>query len=235
MESIAIVLAGGRGSRMKSDIPKQYMQLKDKPVLYYSLKAFQESPLDKVILVAGQDDILMCRKEIVEKYHFDKVAEIVVGGAERYDSVCHALEAVGEITKHLDKRDVYVFIHDGARPCVSPQIIANCREAAMQFGACTAAVPVKDTIKVVDGAGFAVDTPDRNTLWQIQTPQVFRYDIISEAYRSMRKDTTRGTITDDAMLVERYTDIRVKMAMGAYTNMKITTPEDMEIAAKYVD
>ena len=113
-------------------------------------------------------------------------------------------------------------------------IIERVYKDTEKWDACVVGMPVKDTIKVVSPEGFAVDTPDRNTLWQIQTPQVFRSDIISSAYAKMYADTDRGTITDDAMLVERYTDVPVKMAMGAYTNIKITTPEDMGIAAQYL-
>ena len=220
MKKIAVVLAGGRGSRMNSDIPKQYLMLKDRPVLYYALKAFQDSDIDSIVLAAGENDLEMCRTQIV--------------GAQRYDTVYNALKAAQELTMDTASKEVLIYIHDGARPCISQEIIKNCEEAALRYGACTAAVPVKDTIKVVSPEGFAVDTPDRNTLWQIQTPQVFRSDIISSAYTKMYADTDRGTITDDAMLVERYTDVPVKMAMGAYTNIKITTPEDMGIAAQYL-
>ena len=146
----------------------------------------------------------MCRTQIVEKYGINKVMAIVAGGAQRYDTVYNALKAAQELAIDTAPKEVLIYIHDGARPCISREIIKNCEEAALQYGACTAAVPVKDTIKVVSPEGFAVDTPDRNTLWQIQTPQVFR------------------------------SDIPVKMAMGAYTNIKITTPEDMGIAAQYL-
>ena len=234
MKKIAVVLAGGRGSRMNSDIPKQYLMLKDRPVLYYALKAFQDSDIDSIVLAAGENDLEMCRTQIVEKYGINKVMAIVAGGAQRYDTVYNALKAAQELAIDTAPKEVLIYIHDGARPCISREIIKNCEEAALQYGACTAAVPVKDTIKVVSPEGFAVDTPDRNTLWQIQTPQVFRSDIISSAYAKMYADTDRGTITDDAMLVERYTDVPVKMAMGAYTNIKITTPEDMGIAAQYL-
>lgn len=234
MKKIAVVLAGGRGSRMNSDIPKQYLMLKDRPVLYYALKAFQDSDIDSIVLAAGENDLEMCRTQIVEKYGINKVMAIVAGGAQRYDTVYNALKAAQELAIDTAPEEVLIYIHDGARPCISREIIKNCEEAALQYGACTAAVPVKDTIKVVSPEGFAVDTPDRNTLWQIQTPQVFRSDIISSAYAKMYADTDRGTITDDAMLVERYTDVPVKMAMGAYTNIKITTPEDMGIAVQYL-
>ena len=147
MRKIAIVLAGGRGSRMKSSVPKQYLLLNDKPVLYYSLKMFQESDVDDIILISGQEEIEFCQKEIAEKYHFNKIVKIIEGGAERYDSVYNGLRAAKELCGGLDNlKNVYILIHDGARPCVDKNIFDNCMEAVREFGACTAAVPVKDTI-----------------------------------------------------------------------------------------
>ena len=166
--------------------------LKDRPVLYYALKAFQDSDIDSIVLAAGENDLEMCRTQIVEKYGINKVMAIVAGGAQRYDTVYNALKAAQELAIDTAPKEVLIYIHDGARPCISREIIKNCEEAALQYGACTAAVPVKDTIKVVSPEGFAVDTPDRNTLWQIQTPQVFRSDIISSAYAKMYADTDRG-------------------------------------------
>ena len=176
MKKIAVVLAGGRGSRMNSDIPKQYLMLKDRPVLYYALKAFQDSDIDSIVLAAGENDLEMCRTQIVEKYGINKVMAIVAGGAQRYDTVYNALKAAQELAIDTAPEEVLIYIHDGARPCISREIIKNCEEAALQYGACTAAVPVKDTIKVVSPEGFAVDTPDRNTLWQIQT---LRYSAVT--------------------------------------------------------
>jgi len=199
----AIILAGGRGSRMKSDIPKQYMDLAGKPVLYYSIKAFEQSLIDDIILVAGADDIDYCRREIVDKYGFSKVSEVVAGGSERYYSVLNGLRAV------KCSGECYVFIHDGARPCVTEQIIEKCSAEVENYKACVAAVPVKDTIKVADEDGYAKDTPPRNLLWQIQTPQCFEYNLVKNAYETMAADENRGIITDDAMVVEKYTDTKV--------------------------
>ena len=224
MKNIAIVLAGGRGSRMESDIPKQYMSLCGKPVLYYALNAFQNSVIDEIIIVSGADDVEHCQKEIVEKYGMTKVSKVVSGGKERYDSVINGLRAI-------EGTDGYVFIHDGARPCVSEGIIERCLQDVKKHKACVAAVPVKDTIKVVDKERFSVTTPDRSTLWQIQTPQVFELALVRQAYEKMYRDEARGNITDDAMVVEKYSDTRVKMSLGGYNNIKITTPEDMIIAA----
>lgn len=225
MKKTAIVLAGGTGKRMNSSIPKQYMSLKGKPVLFYSLAAFEKSSIDEIVLVCGESDISICKNQIVEAYGFHKVKKIVIGGKERYDSVVNGLHAMEQ-----PEQDDVVLIHDGARPCLTQGVIERCLEDVSKFHACVAAVPVKDTIKVANQEGFAIHTPDRNTLWQIQTPQVFDAKLIINAYHSMMADCNRGSITDDAMVVEKYTDIPVKLTMGGYNNIKITTPEDINLA-----
>ena len=223
MKTAAIVLSAGRGTRMQSDIPKQYMPLIDKPVLYYSLKAFQDSSVSSIILVTGKEDVEFCQKEIVEKYNITKVSAIVTGGKERYHSVYEGL-------KQLKDYD-YVLIHDGARPLVDGEIIARAVDGACSYSACVAAMPVKDTIKVADADGFSESTPDRSTLWQIQTPQAFRFELIYRAYEKIfAPGADRSHITDDAMVVELMTDTKVKFVEGSYSNIKVTTPEDMVIA-----
>ncbi len=232
MKKIAIILAGGKGNRMKSDIPKQYLPLCGKPVLYYSLATFERSGMDAMILVSGSEDIDYCEKEIIEKYHVDTVEQIVAGGTERYYSVYHGILAAQEIITDngWQEEDTLVFIHDGARPCIDAETIARCEQDAIKTGACVAAVPVKDTIKVVDEQKYAINTPDRSTLWQIQTPQVFSYPLVRESYDKMIADADRGNITDDAMVVEQYSSHKVKVTMGTYQNIKVTTPEDMQTA-----
>lgn len=226
----AIVLAAGTGSRMKSDIPKQYMDLKGYPVIYYSLKAFQESSVSSIVLVTGKDDVDFCRTEIVEKYNLNKVMAVIPGGAERYHSVYEGLKA-------LEGFD-YVLIHDGARPMIDQAIIKNSQQAVMEYDACVVGMPVKDTIKVSNDEGFAVNTPPRASLWQIQTPQCFSYDLVKEAYKQVIEQIERGDelpqITDDAMIVEYATSNKVKLVLGDYKNIKITTPEDLQIANLFV-
>lgn len=219
-EISVIVLAAGQGRRMNSKVQKQFMLLQDKPVLYYSLKCFQESNVMRIILVTGEKEIEYCKKEIVEKYQFDKVTDVIAGGTERYDSVEQGLNCI---------TDGIVLIHDGARPFVNLEMIQQSIEAAREYGACTVGMPVKDTIKVVNENGIGIDTPDRSTLWQIQTPQTFQVPLIKEAYARMRK-TKMGNITDDTMLVEYYCNTKVKVIKGDYRNLKITTPEDMILA-----
>ena len=176
-------------------------------------------------MVVGEGQTEYCRKEIVEKYNFDKVDLITIGGKERYESVYRALLAMDREEMKVPNRDGYVFIHDGARPFVDEGIIERTYEAVRKHRACVAGMPSKDTIKVVDADGFAKETPDRKTLWLVQTPQVFEAPLIKEAYfRLMKKECIQ--VTDDAMVVEQMLGIPVKLIEGSYENIKITTPED---------
>lgn len=237
----AVVLAGGSGRRMQSDVAKQYLLLRDKPMIWYSLQAFEKSDIiDECILVVGKGEIPYCQQEIVEKYGFSKVRAVVEGGAERYLSVWAALSVIKERDTAVPDMDGYIFIHDGARPFVNEKIIADTYAAVAEHGACVAAMPVKDTIKICDRQGFALQTPSRGTLWAVQTPQVFSAELIIEAYSRLidRYGTvSQGTvmedgleITDDAMVVESFIGQKVKMVPAGYGNLKITTPEDMKIA-----
>ena len=226
MEKItAIVLSAGKGSRMKSDIPKQYLPLIEKPVIYYSLMAFQNSPVDEIILVSGANDIEYCRKEIVERYGLSKVTKIVAGGKERYDSVYEGLCATDA---------EYVFIHDGARPVLTSDMIDRMIQGVENTGACIAAMPVKDTIKLSDEHKQVASTPDRKHLWMVQTPQCFARTLLEESYEILKCKQKAGEnvpdITDDAMIVEYATGKKITLVEGAYTNLKITTPEDLAVA-----
>ncbi|MBQ8317761.1 MAG: 2-C-methyl-D-erythritol 4-phosphate cytidylyltransferase [Lachnospiraceae bacterium] len=234
--AIAIVLSGGSGSRMNSDVAKQYMLLKDKEILYYSLKTFQDSDkISHIILVARPEDIDYCKTNIVEKYEFTKVKKICAGGKERYNSVYNGLCIVEELSD--DVKNEIVLIHDGARPFVTHEMIDKSVENMMLGSACTVGVPVKDTIKIVceiHGELFGKETPDRNTLYQIQTPQTFRYELIRKSYERMLGDVNHN-ITDDTMIVEQYGGMGCGIIMGSYTNIKITTPEDLDFAEKIVE
>lgn len=221
----AIVLSAGNGSRMKSDIPKQYLPLIEKPVIYYSLMAFQNSPVDEIVLVAGANDIEYCRKEIVERYGLSKVTRIVAGGKERYDSVYEGLCATDA---------EYVLIHDGARPVLTSHLIDRMIQGVENTGACIAAMPVKDTIKLSDEHKQVASTPDRKHLWMVQTPQCFARTLLEESYEILKCKQKAGEkvpdITDDAMIVEYATGKKITLVEGAYTNLKITTPEDLAVA-----
>ncbi len=221
----AIVLAAGQGKRMNSKIQKQFLEVGGYPVLYYSLRCFQESPLiQEIVLVTGKDAVSYCRNEIVEKYGFSKVTSIIPGGKERYDSVYAGLLAC----KNCD----YVFIHDGARPFITEEILERGLDGAVDTGACVIGMPSKDTIKLADAGGFVDSTPDRRCVWTIQTPQIFSYALIRKAHESIRlKEMT--SITDDAMVVEQETGVKIRLVEGSYQNIKITTPEDMDVAENF--
>lgn len=224
----AIVLAAGQGKRMHSAVQKQFLLLKGKPLLCYSLEAFQKSGIERIILVTGKEEIEYCRKEITELYGYTKVDAIIAGGKERYHSVYEGLKAAEGCTE--------VLIHDGARPLVTEKIIRDALDGARQYGACAVGMPVKDTIKLSDEEGFVASTPDRTHLWQIQTPQAFRYSWIRRAYDKLfaREEYQQG-VTDDAMVLETMTDHRVRLIPGSYENIKVTTPEDMAVASALLD
>ena len=228
MKTVAVVLAAGSGSRMKSDVKKQYLDIGGKPLIYYSLKAFEESPVDDIVLVVSRGDVEFVRSEIVEKFGFDKVKAIVEGGLYRYHSVRLGLMAAE------DDYD-YAFIHDGARPFLTKDIILRALDGAKNYGACVVGMPVKDTIKICDEDGFAVSTPNRDRTWMIQTPQTFSFKLIKDLYMRLDREEeeliAKGVnITDDAMVVEYFTDRKVKLVEGSYNNIKITTPEDIPAA-----
>lgn len=219
----AVVLAAGQGKRMGSRIHKQYLLLEERPILYYCLKAFEDSAVDEIVLVVGKGEIPYCQTEIVEKFGFHKIKAIVEGGKERYHSVYEGLKAITE--------GETVLIHDGARPFVSLKNIQDAIWGARQYQACVLGMPVKDTIKRVDEENVAVETPDRRYLWQIQTPQAFSYELIREAYDLLMSDEQmQQGITDDAMVAEKMLQRKVKIIEGDYSNIKVTTPEDMTIA-----
>ena len=226
----AVVLSAGSGKRMKSDVPKQYMNLLGKPVIYYSLKAFQDCGFSSIVLVCGKDDIDYCHREIIEKYDLAGVTAIVAGGKERYHSVFEGLKATSDAD--------YVFIHDGARPMISEEIIHRLQEAVVENDAAVAGMPVKDTIKVVDASDWVVDTPERRFVWQVQTPQCFSFPIIYEAYDKLTSDEKAGVeippVTDDAMVLSYVSEHKIKMVEADYRNIKITTPEDIGIAEVFL-
>lgn len=229
MKTTAIILSAGSGKRMGSSVKKQYIEMAGKPVIYYSIKAFEDSGVDEIVLVASAGDEQYCKDEIVDRYGFKKVKSIVAGGAERYNSVFNGLMA----SKGCD----YVFIHDGARPFVDNEIIERCLEAVMQKKACVTAVKVKDTIKLEDGDGNIEQNLNRDLLWAMQTPQVFDFELIRDCYDKMIRDEKslleKGIkITDDTMAVELYSDVKVALVEGSYNNIKITTPEDLIVGER---
>lgn len=226
----AIVLAAGSGSRMKSKTKKQFMEIKGKPVIWYSLFEFEKSRVDEIILVTGKEDIDYCKKEIVEKYNLKKIKNVVAGGSERYESVYNGLK---EVTGNI------VLIHDGARPLINNEIIERSIEGTIKSDACVVGVPVKDTIKRANKEGYIIDTPNRSELWITQTPQSFKTDLVKMAYKKMKEELEKGNmtlnITDDAMVVEEFTTNQVRFVQGDYKNIKVTTPEDIDIAELFIE
>ncbi|HCX64573.1 MAG TPA: 2-C-methyl-D-erythritol 4-phosphate cytidylyltransferase [Eubacteriaceae bacterium] len=221
----AIVVAAGLGSRMKSGVNKQYLYLNGKPVLSHTLKAFEKCELiDEVILVISKSDEELCTKEVLKAEKIKKVKKVVYGGNSRQESMYNGLLEVN------NKADV-VITHDGARPLVHQSILLKSIEATLEHGASVVAVPVKETIKVVDENYQVKDTPNRAELWAVQTPQTFRYDLLVEAHEQARASDYTGT--DDAMLVEKLGH-SIKIVKGHYDNIKITTPEDLIIAESII-
>ena len=222
----AIVLAAGQGKRMHSKIQKQFLEIGGKPVLYFSLHCFQESPLiQDIILVTGEEMISYCEQEIVKKYGFSKVRKVTAGGKERYDSVYAGLLCCQDTD--------YVYIHDGARPFITEEMVLRGYEAVKRTNACVMGMPSKDTVKLADSSGYIKETPDRKIVWNIQTPQIFSYDLIRGAYGSIRKKDMTG-VTDDAMVVQQETGTKILLVEGSYQNIKITTPEDLAIAEAFL-
>ncbi len=225
LNNTAIVLAGGSGSRMNSDIPKQYIEVCNRPLLVYSLLTMEESPvIDEIILVTREEDLDFCKKEIIDKYNISKAAHIVKGGSERFLSVYEGLKKA---------QGRYVWIHDGARPCISQEVMNRLFDDVNMYGATVAAVPSKDTVKIVKD-DFAIDTPDRASVWMVQTPQVFLKDELVGAYSNMMNTDKHFNITDDAMIMENFGSLKVHITMGEYTNIKVKTPEDIFTIEKYL-
>lgn len=214
----AVIVAAGRGTRMGTKESKQYLPINGKPILVYTLEAFEKAvEVSAVVLVVGQEDIVHCQSYI-EKYGLTKISAIVAGGTSRQGSVYEGLQ-------HLYTE--WVIIHDGVRPFVSTESMIDCWKAAEQYGAAVIAVRVKDTIKIANEAGIVQSTLDRNSLWAIQTPQAFRRSHLVAAHMKATMDGYQGT--DDASLMERY-GIPVRIVEGDYGNIKITTPDDLQWA-----
>ncbi len=223
-KNYAIIVAAGKGRRMGAGINKQFLNIKGKPILYYSLSVFSKHPfIDGIILVCSSDEIDYCKEQIVEKYNIKKVVKIVSGGKERQDSVLSGLRAISDC-------DV-VLIHDGARPFVSYKIIEDGINHAKTYGACTCGINPKDTIKIKNNDGFSEGTLDRSKLFCVQTPQCFKYDLIMECHEKLIQDC--GFVTDDSSVIERYGK-KVYLYEGSYSNIKITTQEDLLIAESII-
>ncbi len=216
----AIVLAAGKGSRMKAGINKQFLEIDQKPILYYSLDVFERnSNIDFIVVVCSPEEKEIIKNCIIDKYGFKKVKELVTGGKERKDSVFNGLNVMQDV-------DV-VLIHDGARPFINNRIIDEGIKYTLKFNCCACGVMPVDTIKVVDGEGFSKYTPKRSNLIAVQTPQCFKYDLIRQCHEKVNREGIE--VTDDTSVVECFGH-KVYLYEGSYNNIKITTPKDMSMA-----
>ena len=221
----AIILAGGKGKRMGSAISKKFTDIKGKTIIYYTLKKFSENKkIDNIIVVLPEDEVKYFKENILKKYEL-RINKIVIGGKERQDSVYNALKSLKNSSTDI------VLIHDGARPFISERIINEGIKFAEIYGAAAPGVMPKDTIKVKNEKNFSVDTPNRANLVSIQTPQVFKFDEILECHEKIRYNGEM--VTDDTMVVEKY-GYSVYLYDGEYTNIKVTTPEDLILAERLI-
>ena len=218
MKTKAILLSAGKGTRMNQSVSKQYLMLGNQTILSYSLEQFQKSSIDEIILVTAQEDIEYVKNNIVLPHKINKVTKIVAGGQERYLSVYQGLLA----TQNCD----YVMIHDGARPFLTIDIIEDSIRAVQKYQACAVGVPLKDSIKKLGREGYIVENIERTDVWQVQTPQCFSYPLILGAYEKLLQSDIKPT--DDTAVVEYFTEVKVKMLMGSYENIKITTLDDLD-------
>ena len=218
MKTKAIILSAGKGTRMNKSISKQYLMLGNQTVLSYSLEAFQKSSIDEIILVTAQEDMEYVKNNIIIPHKIDKVTKIVAGGQERYLSVYQGLLAA----QNCD----YVMIHDGARPFLTIDIIEDSIRAVQKYQACAVGVPLKDSIKKLGREGYIVENIERTDVWQVQTPQCFSYPMILGSYEKLLQSDIKTT--DDTAVVEYFTEVKVKMLMGSYENIKITTLDDLD-------
>jgi 2-C-methyl-D-erythritol 4-phosphate cytidylyltransferase len=220
MKICAVIVAAGSGTRMGGNINKQFIKINEKPLLYYTLKAFSDCiEINEIIVVLSPSAISYFKEEIIDKYNIKKVVKIIEGGKERQESVYKGLKSIKEC-------DI-VLIHDGARPFVTNSIIHRGIEFAKIHGASACGVMPKDTVKIKDSENFSLSTPDRKQLFLVQTPQCFTYSILRECHEKFCESGSAAT--DDTMIVEKY-GYKVYLYEGDYENIKITTPEDVAVA-----
>jgi len=219
MFKYAIIVAGGTGSRMGSDLPKQFMLLKDKPILYYSLKTFLEAYDDLEIILILPAAFTNIGEEIIDAYFDKERIKIASGGETRFQSVKNGLKLI--------EQESIIFVHDAVRCLASVDLVHRCYEIAMETGTAVPVIPSKDSVRILNEDGHGVI--DRNKVMLVQTPQVFHSKILLPAFDIDYKDK----FTDEATVVEAY-GLRVSLAEGEETNIKITRPIDLLIAEKVI-
>lgn len=228
-KNTCILLAAGKGTRLGGPIPKQYQEINGEPLCSWSLRTFVESKeVSDIVLVIPAGDEEYVKEHVIARVPGadKKVRAMVPGGAERYLSVGNGLSA---ITWPCD----LVLVHDGARPLIHEETIQSLCADALKYGSAIAGVKSKDTVRITDANGMGISTPDRNTVWIVQTPQVFKKELLDKAYAEMRRDPERAKevhVTDDAMVVETFAGTPVHMSEATYDNLKVTTPDDLASA-----
>jgi len=229
----AIVLAGGSGKRMNSETAKQFIPLHGRPMLYYSLRAFADSPVDSIVLVTSEQDLEYCQKEIIEKYNIPKISNVVPGGKERYHSSINGVLASPSSSE-------YLLIHDSARPCITNEVIISCIDNVIKYGNGTTGVRTVDTVCQVDEKNKILNVPNRNFVWSIQTPQCFLYEDIKKAQEILLEkepnmsEGEKKSITDDVAVLQMFLGRDVFIFEGSYKNIKVTNPEDISKAEEYL-
>ena len=223
MSVCAVVPAGGTGTRMGGTVPKQFLELNGKPILYYTLKTLQDCGIiSELILVVPEKEYDNACTDWLGKPEI--VTKVVVGGEKRQDSVYNGF-------CELSQKTEIVLVHDGVRPFLSHQMIQKSVDAAREYGAAITAIPVNDTIKRVDDSGLVSQTVDREGLWRVQTPQVFRYELLQEAFKKANSEKFYGT--DEGTLIE-HLGKPVKVVEGSEQNIKITRPEDLRLSEIFI-
>ena len=223
MSVCAVVPAGGTGTRMGGTVPKQFLELNGKPILYYTLKTLQDCGIiSELILVVPEKEYDNACTDWLGKPEI--VTKVVVGGEKRQDSVYNGF-------CELSPQTEIVLVHDGVRPFLSHQMIQESVDAAREYGAAITAIPVNDTIKKVDDSGLVSKTVDREGLWRVQTPQVFRYELLQEAFKKANSEKFYGT--DEGTLIE-HLGKPVKIVEGSEQNIKITRPEDLGLSEIFI-
>jgi len=228
MRVVAVIAAAGLGQRMQQDLPKTYLRLAGKPILVHTLEVFETVPeVHEVMAVVHPDDLEFCKEEVVAPFRFKKLLRLVPGGKERQDSVYNALK----VLHHEEGELEIILVHDGVRPFVTPEQVAQVIAAARRHGGAILGVPCQDTLKQVNAKGEVMATVERRDLWQIQTPQAFQAPLLCRAFREAM--SLGFYATDEAGLVEALGH-PVMVVPGSPLNLKITTPDDLQLAEAVV-
>ena len=218
--NVGIIVAGGKSKRMGSEVDKAFLSLGTKPVLAYSVDAYEQChEIDSIVLVVRKDRLTAARG-MVQMFGFNKVDHIIAGGSKRQQSVAKGLALLDDDVK-------IVSVHDGARPCLKPETISDTIKAAKRYGSGIAAVKITDTVKEVQRGVTVSKTIDRTKLWAVQTPQTFKLDVLTQAFDNLKKK--KKSVTDEAMAVEMINK-DVRLVPACMSNIKITTPDDMRLA-----